>query len=1072
MKKALRKDTIKEIKNTIKRFLSILLMAFLGVGFFAGIKATSPDMVETIDAFYREQKVNDLQIISTLGLTNEDLEEIKKVEGIEEVQGSYSTDAKIEIENKEIIAKVMTYGTMNEPVLLEGKLPEQEEECVVEQNFLTHLGKQIGDSFVVDVEDTKNDRGESIPFLRQKQVKIVGVVRSPMYISRDRGTSKLGNGKVDYYLYLSPQNINASEVYTEIDVRIQGTEGLVTSREQYEERVEEVKQSIEKIKQEREQARYEALVGTLAGQVEQAESEFNQKKQEVEETINAAKQEIESGKQELEAGEEELKTQKEKAAESFQQADKQIKQAENELAKQEKELGQKEKEANVQFVSLEQQKQSLVQNKQQIQQGLEQVKQGIIVCEQAWQNPSLSEAEKQAIEQEKKNLEAQKQELEKQQEQADEGIKQIDEGIAQGKQQLIQGKQQLSKAKEQLNSKKQQLSQTKQTTNQKLAEAENKLTTARQKVQEAEQELNAKEEEANTQLTDAEKKLLEAKDEISQIEHPKWYILDRYGNAGYTSFIQDTESVANIGKVFPIVFFVVATLISLTSMTRMVEEQRTQIGTLKALGYNKFQIASKYLWYASLACLLGGFLGMSVGFVLLPKIIWMMYGMMYQISDICLSFNWLYGGVGLLLISGCIVGGALYAVFMELVHTPAMLMRPKAPKMGKRVLLERIPFIWKHLRFTQKVTVRNIFRYKKRFLMTIIGILGCTALILAGFGLRDSIRSILPSQYEKVFHYDQQINLKNNLEKQAKDELMDSLRKNGAEENPVMVETHMTSGKASSEKGEEDVQFIVPSQAQEIDQVIELVDVKTKEKLTLGPNDVFLSDKAAQLLGVKEGDTITIEDSQDVKREVKITHIVENYIYHFVYMAKDLYQTVYEESYETNVLLTKNINLSAEEIMELPQVASVSQISSMVDMIQDTMDSLNYVVIVLIVSAGLLAFVVLYNLSNVNISERIRELATIKVLGFYDKEVYSYVTRETVILTMIGIVFGLIAGYFLNSFIIGTCEINMLRFSRTIQPMSYVYSALITIAFTLMVNLATYFSLKKIDMIESLKSIE
>lgn len=1072
MKKALKKDTVKEIRNTFKRFLSILLMAFLGVGFFAGIKATSPDMVETIDAFYREQRVNDLQVISTLGLTNDDLAEVRKLEGVEEAQGSYSVDAKIEIENKEIIAKVMTCTSINQPVLLEGRLPEKQDECVVEKGFLTHMEKQIGDNFVIEIEDTQNDQGEPIPFLKQEQVKIVGVVRSPVYISRDRGTSKLGNGKVDYYLYLSPQNINASEVYTEVNIRVQGTENLVTSRKAYEDRIKEVKQKVEEIKQKREQARYDALVGKATEQVENAEEEFAQQKQEVEEKIGEAKQEIESRKQELAQGEQELKTQKNKANTSFQQADQQIKQAENELFQKEKELVQKEQEANANFISLEQQKQSLVENKQQIQTGLEQVQQAIAGYEQALQDPSLSETQKQVIEKQKKGLEQQKQQLENNQEEVTRGISQIEEGITTGKQQLSLGKQQLNQAKTQLQSKKKQLAQTKQTTNVQLTKAEEKLTIAKQEIQKGEQQLKNEEEQANARLADAEKKLIEARQEISQIEHPKWYILDRYGNAGYTSFIQDTESVANIGKVFPVVFFVVATLISLTSMTRMVEEQRTQIGTLKALGYNKLQIAGKYIWYASLACLIGGFLGMSVGFVLLPKIIWMMYGMMYQISEIHLRFNWLYGGIGLLLISICIVGATLYAVMMELVHTPATLMRPKAPKMGKRVLLEKIPLIWKHLRFTQKVTVRNIFRYKKRFLMTIIGILGCTSLILAGFGLRDSIRSILPSQYEKVFHYDQQINLKNNLESQAKQELIHSLEKTEVGQKPIVVETHMTSGKAISEKGEEDVQFIVPSQAEEIDQVIELVDVKTKEKLTLGPNDVFLSDKAAQLLGVKEGDTITIEDSHEVKKQAKITHIVENYIYHFVYMAKDLYQTVYEEPYETNVLLTKKLNQPAEEIMQLPQVASVSQISSMVEMIQDTMDSLNYVVIVLIVSAGLLAFVVLYNLANVNISERIRELATIKVLGFYDKEVYSYVTRETVILTLIGIAFGLVAGYFLNSFIIGTCEINMLRFSRTIEPMSYVYSALITVAFTLMVNVATYFSLKKIDMIESLKSVE
>ena len=546
---------------------------------------------------------------------------------------------------------------------------------------------------------------------------------------------------------------------------------------------------------------------------------------------------------------------------------------------------------------------------------------------------------------------------------------------------------------------------------------------------------------------------------------------------GYVSFIQDTDSVENIGRVFPAVFFIVATLISLTSMTRMVEEERTQIGTLKALGYSKIQIASKYIIYATLASIIGGFLGMCVGFVLLPKIIWMMYSMMYDIGEISLSFNFLYGGIGLLLIFGCIAGATLYAILKELKDTPAILMRPKAPKMGKRVLLERIPFIWKHLSFSRKVTVRNIFRYKKRFLMTIIGILGCTSLILAGFGLKDSISSLMPLQYEHVFDYDMQITLKDGLENEKIKELKQELE--GKEEINRVVETYMTSAKAISNEQEEDVQIIVPENKEDLNGIININDAKTKETITLNDNEICLTDKAAQLLDVKVGDTIFLEDSDGERKEVKISNIVENYIYHYVYMSRELYETLYGEEYKTNILLTQNNDMNdeqeevvAKEIMDKGEVASLQVTSDAIQLMDNTMESLNYVVIILIVSAGLLAFVVLYNLSNVNISERIRELATIKVLGFYDKEVYNYISRETILLTIIGILLGLVGGYFLNYFIIETCELSMMRFSKTIEPLSYLYAVLITVGFTLIVNFATYFALKKIDMIESLKSIE
>ena len=546
---------------------------------------------------------------------------------------------------------------------------------------------------------------------------------------------------------------------------------------------------------------------------------------------------------------------------------------------------------------------------------------------------------------------------------------------------------------------------------------------------------------------------------------------------GYASFIQDTKSIRNIGIVFPAVFFIVATLISLTSMTRMVEEQRTQIGTLKALGYSKIQIASKYIIYASLASIIGGILGMCVGFVLLPKIIWMMYEMMYQIGDISLSFNWTYGALGLGLIYICIVGATIYSLIKELKETPAILMRPKAPKIGKRVLLERITFIWKRLSFSRKVTIRNIFRYKKRFLMTVIGIFGCTSLILAGFGLKDSISAIMPNQYEKVFDYDMQISLKNGLDESQLQEIVNKLDQK--EEITKIVKTYMTTSTAVNGELEEDVQIIVPQDEEALKGIINIKDAKTKEDVTLNANEICLTDKAAELLKVKVGDTIKLKESDGTEKQVKISNIVENYIYHYVYMSKELYQTLYGKDYETNVLLTQNTDLSEEqeenlatEIMQENEVSSISLTSTAITMMDDTMKSLNYVVVILIVSAGLLAFVVLYNLANVNISERIRELATIKVLGFYDREVYDYVTRETVLLTLIGIAIGLIGGYFLNYFIIGTCEINMLRFSKIINPLSYVYSILITIGFTLIVNIATYFALKKIDMIESLKSVE
>lgn len=844
MKKALWKDSFKEIRNTYKRFLSIVLMAFLGVGFFAGIKATSPDMVDTIDGYYKTQNVYDIEVLSTLGLTEKDVQALASVENVEKVYGTYEADGKLDIKNREVIAKVLCVEEMNQPILLEGKLPQNEKECVVEPSFLRANDKKIGDTITLEIADVTNDEGETIAYLKEKELEIVGTVKSPMYISSDRGTTSLGTGKINYYLYISKENIQASNVFTHIYIQVKDAEKWTTSTKSYEDYIEEVKQTIETIKEERETARQEELIGI-----------------------------------------------------------------------------------------------------------------------------------------------------------------------------------------------------------------------------------------ATEKIAEVEEKLIDAKSKIADIEKPQWYILDRNANAGYVGFIQDTQSIAKIGQVFPVVFFVVAILISLTSMTRMVEEQRTQIGTLKALGYTKPQIASKYVIYASLASIIGGILGMVVGFILLPKVIWMMYSMMYQITDISIHFNIQYGGVGLLLISVCMVGATIFSAMKELNATPATLMRPKAPKMGKRVLLEKIPFIWKHLNFSKKVTVRNLFRYKKRVLMTIIGISGCTALILTGFGLRDSISSILPSQYEKIFHYDIQLNFKNGLEEEQKQAYVEKLKQK--EEIEEITPIYMTSTSAVKEDKKEDVQIVVAEQEETLEKAIHVLDVKTKESISMQDGEIYITDKLAELIGAKQGDWIVLQNDNEEGVTVKIGNIVENYISHYVYMNQATYTALYQQEYTNNALLLNNKELTEEqeellatELMEDKEVASITRATNSMRYMEDMLQLLNYVVVILIISAGLLAFVVLYNLSNVNISERIRELATIKVLGFYDQEVHSYVSRETVILTCIGIVIGLAGGFFLNSYIMGTCEINILRFPKCIQPSSYLIAALITIVFTVIVSIVTYFALKKIDMIESLKSVE
>ena len=1078
IKKALLKDTFKEIKKSYKRFISILMMALLGVGFFAGLRASSPDMVDSIDTYYKNQNVYDIEVMSTLGLTDADIEALSNIENVENVYGTYSRDGLIQTNDKEIVSKILCVDDVNQPVLVEGNMPENIDECVVEKSFLEGTGKKIGDYIDIEPEETESTGttdGEETEYLKNKTLKIVGVVESPLYISRERGSTKLGTGVINYYIYVNKENVN-SEVYTEIYITLENRNKYQTGSHKYENYVEETKDKIEEIKEERENARYQELIDEANAEIEKAEEEFNTEKQNGEMQLQDAENKINEGKAQIESGEAEINSNERTANQQFQSAEAKIESAKTEVAKNALRLNNEKIEAEKGFAEAENQKAGLQSTLDNINNAIK-ITDNSIAEKQAQLETAETEEEIATINQEIAKLQATRQVYETNKQSVEAGMTEIDNQIASGRQELQNAEAQIDSARKQIQSQEASLQQTKNKTYTQIANARKELEASKQEIVDAEAELETSRAEFNTKIQEAEGKLIDAREKVSEIEKAEWYILDRQQNAGYSSYIQDTESIENLSIVFPIVFFAIAALVSLTSMTRMVEEERQEIGTLKALGYNKFHIMLKYIIYSSLACIIGGVIGMNIGFQLLPRIIWDMYEMMYTLPEFIVSFNHQYSSMGLGLIYICIVGATLYTILKEVKETPATLLRPKAPKYGKRVLLERIGFIWKRLKFSHKVTVRNIFRYKKRFLMTIIGIMGCTSLILAGFGLKDSIASILPNQYEDIFHYDMLVSLKTALTEEQRNTYIENLKQK--ENIQEVVETYMESGTAEKGDNSETVQIVVPSDNQEIDKVIKLRDVKTKEPFTLSEEGIIITDKLAELINANVGDTITVTTADDIEKEIKVVGITENYISHYVYMSKALYQQVFDETYSTNVLLVQDNNLNEEqeetvmqEMVAQNEVQTVTLTTTTMKTLDDTMSSLNYVVIVLIVSAGLLAFVVLYNLSNINIGERIRELATIKVLGFYDREVYDYVTRETIILTIIGILLGLVVGYFLNFYILGTCEINILRFAKVIHPISYLYATAITLVFSIIVNIVTYFALKKIDMIGSLKSVE
>lgn len=1075
MNRIIIKNSIKEIKKSFRRFMSLLLISMLGVGFFAGVKATTPDMEKTIDQYFDNENLFDIKVVSTLGLTDEDLKAIKNIEGIEEVYGSYSEDVFLNINETDSVVKVIEItDQINKLNLVEGAMPKNEKECVVENQLLTSGNVKLGDTISIK-EELEDDEESSF---KEVQLKVVGAVNSPLYISADKGTSSLGAGKLQYYIYVPKSNI-IENYYTELYAKVTNSNDFDTTSEEYSNFVESILDKIETIKDERQNERYNNLIKEANEKLADAEKEFEEKKADGEKEIADAEKEIKDGEKKLADAKQELAENKDKAHNEFEDATSKLIKAGDELNSAEIELNKKKDEAEIAFAEAEQKKEELKLNSSAIISGLEEIDSKYNQVLLALKNPNLSNQEKAVLLENKKAIEAKKAELENTGAQINLGIQEIDNQIQNGKTKLEVAENQIMGGYNALGAGWAELNAKKDEANAEFVKADKEIADAEKELNDGKKELADAKEEFDEKIKEAEDKIFDARQKVADIENPKWYILDRSSNNGYDSYISDTKNIEKLGNVFPILFFVIAILISLTSMSRMVEEQRIELGTMKALGYSNASICVKYVIYALGATVVGSIIGMVIGFNLIPRIIISMYQMMYPtVTDIVIEFNTEFAIWGLGLMCICTVGATLYSNLKELISMPAMLMRPKPPKNGKRVFLEKVSFIWERLDFTQKVTIRNMFRYKKRFLMTITGIMGCTALILVGFALKDSISNLMNLQYDKIFNYDIMLGLNSSLTENEVGDLKIELQKN----NQILncTETKVVANELQAKGNKKiDVQIIVPKNQEELAEFIKINNLKTGNKEQIEDDEILLTEKAAELLDIKAGDKVNLIDNDGNKFEVKVGQIVENYVYHYVYMTKTMYEKLYDEKYLSNVMYVQTADLDEaeankldKEILQNSKVASLTSTEYVKSQMEKTLQSLNKVVYVLIVSAGLLAFVVLYNLANVNISERKRELATLKVLGFYDKEVYDYVTKEIILLTVIGIILGLIAGYYLSVFILKTCETEPLIFRIVSKPTSYIISALMTIVFTVIVNFMTYFVLKKVDMIESLKSVE
>ena len=1182
MKRAQRTDLLREMKKSFNRYISILAIMALGVAFYAGVRSAEPDMQLSAKKYFDETNYMDIRVLGTLGMTEDDVAEIKAIEGVAEAEGGYQTELFLEAGQRDYQLSVYSVGdTLNQVYVTEGRKPEAMNECFMDRDFMDSFGYQIGDVITLRAEAD----AELSDVLAVDTFTIVGAGIFPNYLSWQRGAVSIGTGVEDGFLFL-PKDAFSMEVFTVVYATVEQGREYNPFTEKYEDKIDEIIERMEAIADARCEIRYAEVTDPYWEDIYEAEADIAEGEKELadgekeladaekeladaeleiadaekkiadgeieiadgtrelldaeaelldgEQKLLDAEKELADALAEIEDGEKQIADAQKELADGeaeFAKAEQEIKDGEAELAKAEEEiksgeaelakaeeellageaevtaaeaeLDKKEKEllageaeitlakeqllayglpltpellaAEAELVAGKEQlmlakaqlegiKAELKAGWEQVNSGKEELTTGKEELEAGWKELADGRAE---LEKAKAELADGRAELEEAKAELEDGRRQYEDGLAeyeQAKLELEDGRKTYEDGKAELEQAKLELEDGKK----ELADAKKKVADAKIEIEDAKIEI----EDGKKELEDGKKELADAKAELEDVEVPEWYVLDRGTVQQVVEYGSNAERVGNLGDVFPVVFYLVAALVSLTTMTRMIEEERTQIGTMKALGYGKGAIVAKYLWYSMSATMLGGLLGVLVGSSLFPWVIMKAYGILYtNVPYILTPVQWKHSLISVLIAVGCTMIATMSSCYREMVAAPAVLMRPAAPPAGRRVFLEYIKPLWNALSFSWKATCRNLFRYKKRFFMTIFGIGGCMALLLVGFGLRDSIMDIVKKQYKEVWTYDAYLSIN-----EETISLKDKVHKDKIE-NQMLIQTKTLD--VESAETMVSATLFVPEQLENLEDFVKLKDRVTKETYTLTEDNVIITEKLAKLLDVSVGDTIELYFDDVTKYPVTVFAVAENYMFHYVYMSAEYYSALFGQAPEFNQLYLKTTELSESEkeafsgeMLNDDMVDSVTYVEELQESVAVMMKSMELVIVVLIVAAGMLAFIVLYNLNNINIIERRRELATLKVLGFYDMEVGNYVYRENVLLTVLGAMAGIIMGLFLHRFVIMTVEVDMMMFGRDIEWPSYVYSVLLTFVFAVFINFGMFYKLRKIDMVESLKSAE
>ena len=993
--KIIHKDVFREIKKSKGRFISLFLIVVLGVAFYAGIRSCGPDMLYSADEYYDDYKLMDIRVISTLGLTDADIRTLEKVDGVERAYGCYTADLICEVGEESSTVKLMSITEgVNEIVLKSGIMPVNNNECLVDEQFMADGGYEIGD----EITFTTGDGSELKDTLSESKFVITGTFASPRYLSFDLGSTSIGSGSLDGLVMVNA-DVFTYEYYTEVDIIAEGAAQLLCYSDEYEDLIEEVVENIEDAAPGAEARRYEDILKEAQELIEKARTRLSETQTEAEEELNLAQAALDSYTAQANSLLAEFAALVDLIGE--------IKDAVYDTADEYEDALDEVKEASADLYD------------DVVSGGYDGFLSSSAKQEIADLNESLQEAESQA----------------------------------QALEEIYSSALSLYSA---------------------LSSNINYYLQTQQDAIDEQWDLLEEE------IAEALEEIEESEAELDDVEEGQWYVLDRTYLQDYTGYESDAEKISNIGKVFPVIFFIVAALVCLTTMTRMVDEERTQIGTLKALGYGKGTIISKYIIYALIATLSGSVIGCVIGSVSLPLIIINVYKLLYDnLEYILVPMNRNHCIVAAALASGCILIATLAACLKSLTEVPANLMRPESPKKARKLLLERIKPLWHIIPFGWKNALRNFVRYKKRLFMTLFGICGSTALLLVGFGLQDSINSIVDIQYGRIHLYDETLTIDTDSTANDKELLYQTL--DFDETVGGYISLYLTSTDAESEYMSGHVScyvYVVPD-IELFKDFIVFEDRLSGESVQMDTDTVILAEKTADKLGLEVGDTFTVSNDGEDPHTLTVGGIAENYVYNNIFMSEELYEEIYGESPEYNQILinaAEGQEIDSDEFgqtyLALGAVSAVTNIASAKEGFADMLSSLDTITLVLIICAGALTFIVLFNLTNINISERRRELATLKVLGFYDLELSQYIYRENLMITVIGIAIGLFIGRYLNNFVITTVEVDLVMFGRDIFLSSYIISAALAFGFAVIVNIIVHFKLKKIDMAASLKSVE